>query len=437
MGRQNQQRRAARKRQREQQRRERVTAAHDSYANQERVHHDPREQTAAMLAIAAGSGGELRADAIDRLTRLPETVLAPVLLDTLTALVEDCWARHWEPVDLRRAIRRETDARGAAITADAIAGQLRRYGERGLSERWRAQVADTPVWWPDPPRWLRQRREGNRQSLAEFLGDAVRVLTLLSTAPALPPAGPPPGQRGHLDPVAAAGVDERVLEKVRALLAKAEATTFPEEAETYTAKAQEMISRHRIDQALLAARGQRTETPASIRVAVDAPYESEKSGLLSVIAEANGCQAVWMQQVGFSTVVGFASDLRVVELLYTSLLVQATTAMTALGAQRDAYGRSRTRSFRQSFLTGYAGRIHERLTGADEVARTDRDAAEQATLLPVLASRRGQVGDHTRQLFPPEKIRLVESRVTNHAGAHAGRVAADQAHLHAGEAIAD
>lgn len=55
------------------------------------------------------------------------------------------------------------------------------------------------------------------------------------------------------------------------------------------------------------------------------------------------------------------SDLDAVELLFTSLLVQATTAMLAAGSRQDAHGRSRTRSFRQSFLAAYAQRIGERL----------------------------------------------------------------------------
>ena len=45
-----------------------------------------------------------------------------------------------------------------------------------------------------------------------------------------------------------------VLDKVRALLAKAESTTFDAEAEAFTAKAQELMARHRIDRAVFEAR---------------------------------------------------------------------------------------------------------------------------------------------------------------------------------------
>ena len=43
------------------------------------------------------------------------------------------------------------------------------------------------------------------------------------------------------------GADPKITERVRALLAKAESTTFPDEAEAFTAKAQELIAQHAID----------------------------------------------------------------------------------------------------------------------------------------------------------------------------------------------
>jgi hypothetical protein len=53
--------------------------------------------------------------------------------------------------------------------------------------------------------------------------------------------------------------DRRMLDRVRALLAKAESTEFPKEAEALSARAQELMARHRIDRALLAALAARDE----------------------------------------------------------------------------------------------------------------------------------------------------------------------------------
>jgi len=97
---------------------------------------------------------------------------------------------------------------------------------------------------------------------------------------------------------------------------------------------------------------------------------------------------VWYKSPGMSAVIGFPADLDAVELLFTSLLVQANTAMLRAGAKRDQYGRSRTRAFRQSFLMSYAIRIGERLAGA--AGDAERQVAAEApgrNLLPVLAAR--------------------------------------------------
>ena len=90
-----------------------------------------------------------------------------------------------------------------------------------------------------------------------------------------------------------------VLDKVRALLAKAESTTFDAEAEAFTAKAQELMARHRIDRAMFEAREhrRRPEEPVSRRFGVGDPYADAKAMLLANVADANGCCA-WVEQVG-------------------------------------------------------------------------------------------------------------------------------------------
>ena len=220
-----------------------------------------------------------------------------------------------------------------------------------------------------------------------------------------------------------------MLGRIRALLAKAESTEFPDEAEALSARAQELMARHSIDQALVdAGSGQRDE-PEGCRLPVDNPYEAPKALLVDVVATANRCRAVWHRKLGFSTVYGFAADLGAVELLYTSLLVQATTAMVHAGARRDAYGRSRTRSFRSSFLAAYAQRIGERLRAtADEV--TTQAAAEPAgrDLLPVLAARHQAVDRAVDAMFPELEERKVAGG-RDYEGWISGRAAADLASL--------
>jgi hypothetical protein len=142
--------------------------------------------------------------------------------------------------------------------------------------------------------------------------------------------------------------------------------------------------------------------------------------LLGAVAEANRCRTVWSRGLGFSTAIGFGADLDAVELLFTSLLVQATTAMMRAGSRTDGYGRSCTRSFRQSFLTAYALRIGQRLAET-----TGTQTAEAATepagrnLLPVLAARSEAVDEAVAALFPTVTQHAMES-VTHREGWFSG-----------------
>jgi hypothetical protein len=255
------------------------------------------------------------------------------------------------------------------------------------------------------------------------VGPAIDVLGMLTALPPLPTLGPTRGRAGAPRP----GHDPRMLEKVRALLAKAESTTFPEEAEALSAKAQALMARHAIDEAMVGLAGGANHGPCAVRLPVDDPYARAKSVLLSVVAGANGSRAVWSEGLGFSTVFGFESDLEFVEILYTSLLVQATAAMVAAGSQVDRAGRSRTRSFRQSFLLAYATRIGHRLRAAEDAGRSDAAADYGDAFLPVLADRRSAVDAARDAAFPGAVSRTVS--VTNAAGWAAGSAAADLASL--------
>jgi hypothetical protein len=236
-------------------------------------------------------------------------------------------------------------------------------------------------------------------------------------------------------------VDGRMLERVRALLAKAESTTFPEEAEALSAKAQELMARYSIDRALLETTARFGADDVSGRLLlIDDPYAKEKSLLLGAVAGANRCKAVWSPDFGWSTVFGADDDLDIVDLLFTSLLCQATAAMAAAGSSADGDGsharRARTRSFRQSFLVAYASRIGARLRQATETAADE--AAETygpERLLPVLAARSAAAEAAAHEAFPYLGRTRVSAR--DPAGWAAGAAAADGANLNVRREVQD
>jgi hypothetical protein len=280
------------------------------------------------------------------------------------------------------------------------------------------------MWWEADDAFLPGYATREKLDRLATATCALEVLRVVGWLPQITPVGPPPGavggHRRPRDQEGGSGEEPRMLGRIRALLAKAESTAFPEEAEALSAKAQHLMARHSIDEALLAGAGGAGATgdgPGARRVGVDAPYEGAKALLLDAVAAANRCQAVWSAEFGFSTVVGYEADLEAVELLYTSLLVQADKALNR--------GRSRSKNFRQSFLIAYAGRIRERLAAATEEAA--EEAAEPGLLLPVLAAREVAVGAATERMFPETTTHRL--RVRDGEGWEHGTAAADRAAL--------
>ncbi|MGH9138580.1 MAG: DUF2786 domain-containing protein [Acidimicrobiales bacterium] len=351
-------------------------------------------------------------------------------LDAYREVLDVLFDHGWQPHEIPNAAARLGSAGDDRVAAMAVAGWAARRAD--LPADWAEQIrgTGTPAPWPGDGAWLEQAAaDGDR---AAAIRRAVVALDNLHRLPPLETIGPGPKDwtAGIVDH--AAGVDEKLLARVRALLAKAESTDYPEEAEALSAKAQELITRHSLDTAAVAAaRGDTATTPVMRRVWFDRPYVDGKSLLLHQVAAANRCQTVFDSRLGYSTLAGYPGDLDVVEVLFTSLLVQATRAMVAAGVQRDRWGRSRTRSFRSSFLAGFASRIGERLRQAGEAATESVDDDVRAAALPVLASMSDAVDEAVREAFP--HLRRYGVSVSHAGGYVAGQLAADRANLASGE----
>src|SRR6266568_2541122 len=226
--------------------------------------------------------------------------------------VTDLWRRGWQPADVVRVANRRLGPGHARLVTDTIAAEMRAYAATTVDEQWLEQLSalNAQVWWKDRTNHPQEWRD--REGLDREAGIAcvLEVLSMFAVLPKLEQLGPLPGtaRRRNVDAAAGGGppsraaVDKRLLVRVRALLAKAESTNFPAEAETFTAGAQAMMARHSIDAAMLSAEsGDTAEGPRGRRLGVDAPYETAKAMLIGVIAHANRCQAVWNKELGFST----------------------------------------------------------------------------------------------------------------------------------------
>jgi hypothetical protein len=372
------------------------------------AHLQQRDEFASLITLLAG-------DSADQVTcKAVEDYIEEHLIWACATML----GHGWGPVDLWQIARRKAGATAAGL----VAGVLPRAVWRATDPSNRSPVADE----------LDLIREGHQldHRAAQWRDDlaaAVVVLSLVLTLPRLQPLAEP-GTVAEADTVPPEHA--ALLAKIRALLAKAESTEFPEEAEAFTLKASQLMARHRIDQAVLEVDRPRSTSRSVVarRLWLEDPYIAAKGVLLHVVSEANGCRAI-RHDLGFATVFGLAENLDLTEILFTSLLVQATRQMALVGKIRE----TRSASFRRSFLLAFAQRISERLKEANK-AEADTAAAEIGeSFLPVLARQRDDVDDAVSRVFP--KLSRTRLTAVDPAGWAAGTAAADLADLAAGSVL--
>ncbi|HUC12857.1 MAG TPA: DUF2786 domain-containing protein [Acidimicrobiales bacterium] len=371
--------------------------------------------------------------------------VAAALIGPLTAALRS----GWEPRDISAVLRRKVGADASNLVAGLLPEALRcQRPDSVRAIRWDTQVTELAID-VRPLNTVSPTWDADIGSAVAALG----FLTHLGALPELPWPTQGPGARRDLDP--------SLLDKVRALLAKAEATSFEAEGDAFLAKAQELMTRHNLDRALLHDAGQGGAADIEARRCwLDDPYLKQKGFLLAVVAGANKCRTVSLYEYGFVTLFGHPDDLCTTEMLFTALLVHATRQMTLPARARQTAARSArptTRetplgggsasdpqapeiwlpdggkrdssrpSYRRSFLLAYASRIGARLREATSAATDVAVESVGDALLPVLAERERAVDETLNKMFP--NTIKAEFSITDRAGWAAGQAAADLADL--------
>lgn len=236
---------------------------------------------------------------------------------------------------------------------------------------------------------------------------------------------------------------ESMLDRITKLLAKAESTNHPAEAEALTAKATELMMKWAISDAMLAGhRGADEAKDEVVQVVInlEGTYWQAHLALASAVGSAFDFKRVRLHATDRYedgkrikiherlAWVGFKSDIEKAQLLYASLLLQAGSAVKTYGREHKAYlsslGGMDKYIARRSFLFGFAERVGHRLV---EMRRTSVEETPGAGL--VLVDRQRQVSDRFGEMYP----RLGRARASqlsgNMNGSRAGRDAGSRANL--------
>lgn len=221
---------------------------------------------------------------------------------------------------------------------------------------------------------------------------------------------------------------EKMINRVRGCLALAEDEGATEaERENATIRAAEIMAKFSIDAAMLQAEADVRAVPCDRVVNFPDPYAKQHMFLYVEILRAFGGDAVvidsprrYRQNNGITLqVYAFEAELTMVDILYTSLLLQGVNQSKVVPSYEHA------KTWRVSFWQGYTSVIRRRLA---EAHKTVTDSSSAGTAL-VLRERGDQVAKRIRE----EHGKLGQYRGSQARSAHgftSGREAGNRANLH-------
>jgi hypothetical protein len=225
-------------------------------------------------------------------------------------------------------------------------------------------------------------------------------------------------------------MSDAMLDKVRKLLAKAEnPACTPAEAEAFNTKAAELIAKYGVDRALLAEADPTSDIVGDRVIDLLPPYAIDKCSLLAGVARALRCRAIRRQtwtdgRKLFSIhLFGFGSDLDRVELLFTSLLVQASQSL----AVQQPPMHENVAAYRRSWLLGFTSAVVNRLDAAETRAAAEVPEPAGRSVALVLADRGAHVEQRVTEIYP--RIAFVGQRRLAGSGRSQGYAAGQRADL--------
>src|SRR6476661_8011897 len=149
-------------------------------------------------------------------------------------------------------------------------------------------------------------------------------------------------------------MSENMINRIQALLAKAESTDSEHEAESLRSKAFELAAKYGMENALETT----PENPDKIEMrefVIKGQYLLRRAMLLNVIVKAIRMGGSKGQELLF--VYGYSRDLDMVDMLWKSLDLQLASAVKNAYVPYGMNGRT----FRTSFITAFAATVGERL----------------------------------------------------------------------------
>lgn len=227
-----------------------------------------------------------------------------------------------------------------------------------------------------------------------------------------------------------ANIPAKKLERIRSLLAKAEATEYEHEREAFMKAATDQMAKYGVEQAMLDATKKVREKPSNRRVVIeDGQYIDRRSDLASWLTAAMNLKgAIWTEQrrrgkARILHVFGYESDLDRFDMLYTSLSLQMASGLTRVKPPQGEH----PRAFRNAWMLGFISKVTAMVKEREKQAVQEAETKTTGTEV-VLRDRRMVVEEEFTAAYP--KLGKAKKRyMSSAAGFERGQVAGARANL--------
>lgn len=186
---------------------------------------------------------------------------------------------------------------------------------------------------------------------------------------------------------------ESTRDKIRGLLNKAKNTPYPEEAAAFFDKATQLMARYSITESMLVE--QRSDFVSKVEMSCG-KYYSAKHSLAIDVSRSFGCHLVRVDSRGpdrsIVGIIGFESDLEMLEDLLQSLFLQLDTELIPVTGYN-------TRTARANFAYGWCAKVGERVKAYYRAAVDEYEAETGNSTALVLVDKDAQVLDWAERMY--------------------------------------
>ena len=214
-----------------------------------------------------------------------------------------------------------------------------------------------------------------------------------------------------------------VISRVQKLMRVAESSDKPGEVAAAQSLAQELITKHQIEEAQLHGHVKDEEIICK-RIETPSPYSIDKSVLLNGIVKYNFCKALRGDK--YCLIYGYASDVEICVALYELLVVDMVSSMKVRLAKvkdSDQFESSYTKAWVKSFFSGYAVSIMERIR--DSKNKVIKEEEKKGTSVELVLLDKQQAIEDFYQTLPraPGHKRKLTSKSGYESGVDSGKEA--------------